>query len=116
MFILPVLGATLNVTFVNVYLDFTTTYTAVQNNQLDIIYTNPSIFSCLQTQNGVNAIASIQSLRPTAVAPYTPTPQSAFGGNFFALSSRTVRLRRADRELCRHALTHPRPARSPNRI
>ena len=74
----------------NVYLDFTTTYTAVQNNQLDFIYTNPSIFSCLQTQNGVNAIASIKSLRPTAMAPYTPTPQSAFGGNFFALSSRTV--------------------------
>jgi ABC-type phosphate/phosphonate transport system substrate-binding protein len=84
-----VLGASLNVTFVNVYLNFTTTYTAVQNKQLDFIYTNPSIFSCLETQNGVNAVASIQSLRPTAVAPYTPVPQSVFGGTFFALSNRT---------------------------
>jgi len=43
------LGASLNVTFVNVYLDFTTTYTAVQNNQLDFIYTNPSIFRYVES-------------------------------------------------------------------
>jgi hypothetical protein len=33
-----------------VYLDFTTTYTAVELNQLDFIYTNPSIYACLEAQ------------------------------------------------------------------
>ena len=79
----------LNKTFVVAYLDFTTTYSAVLQGQLDAVYTNPSIFACLEAQAGVNAIASIQTLRSAATAPYAKTPQSKFGANFFALSNRS---------------------------
>jgi serine/threonine protein kinase len=53
------------------------------------VYTNPSIFACLEAQYGSNAVASVQTLRPSPTPPYARTPQSRFGANFFTLSNRS---------------------------
>ena len=53
------------------------------------IYTNPSIFACLESQYSTAAIATIMNLRPSALPPYSAIPQAQFGANFFALANRT---------------------------
>ena len=53
------------------------------------MYTNPSIFACLEAQYGTNAVASVQTLRPSPTPLYARTPQSRFGANFFTLANRS---------------------------
>ena len=53
------------------------------------MYTNPSIYACLEAQYGVSAVASVQTLRPSPTFPYSKSPQSRFGANFFVLANRS---------------------------
>ena len=53
------------------------------------MYTNPSIYACLEAQYGVSAVASVQTLRPSPSPPYSKSPQSRFGANFFVLANRS---------------------------
>lgn len=69
------------------YLDFTTTYSAVENKEIDFIYTNPSVFACIENEFGVRAIVSIMQYRATASRVRVPLSQ--FGGTFFTRSDRT---------------------------
>lgn len=83
----------INKTFVHRYLDFSTTYSAVENNEIDFIYTNPSVFACLENEFGVRAIVSIMQYRATGTRAKVPLSQ--FGGTFFTRSNRTDLVRRA---------------------
>mmetsp|Transcript_23862 Transcript_23862/g.42288 ORF Transcript_23862/g.42288 Transcript_23862/m.42288 type:complete len:931 (-) Transcript_23862:188-2980(-) len=44
-------------------LGFTTTFSKVENSELDFIFTNPSAFSCLDSEFGVSAIVTLRNLR-----------------------------------------------------
>jgi hypothetical protein len=50
-------------TFELVPLDFSTTYTAVENQEVDFVHTNPSIFSCLEMEHGAHAITTQNNFR-----------------------------------------------------
>jgi hypothetical protein len=60
-----------------------TTDTAVSNRTIDFVYTNPSIFSCLEAEFGVTAIVSQLSLRQGVEL-------SEFGGIFFVRKSSNI--------------------------
>jgi hypothetical protein len=68
-------------TFELVPLDFSTTYTAVENQEVDFVYTNPSIFSCLEMEYGARAIISQNNLR-------LGEELYSFGGGIIARSDR----------------------------
>lgn len=38
-------------------------YTAVEEKRVDFVYTNPSVFSCLESEHGARAIVSQNNLR-----------------------------------------------------
>lgn len=79
--------AKVNKTFATRFLNFTTTYTAVADKEIDFIYTNPSVYSCLENEFGVRAIVSIVQLRQTGTRERIPLSQ--FGGTFFTRSTRS---------------------------
>ncbi|KAK3287743.1 hypothetical protein CYMTET_4760, partial [Cymbomonas tetramitiformis] len=56
-------GQEFNVTFELKYLNFDTTYTAVENSEIDMIFTNPSVYACVEREYGATPIASMLNLR-----------------------------------------------------
>jgi hypothetical protein len=62
-------------------LDFSSTYTAVEEQSIDFVYTNPSVFACLEAEFGAAAVTSQNNLRQG-------TELYEFGGTFIARSDR----------------------------
>jgi hypothetical protein len=62
-------------------LDIPTTYTAVERREVDFVYTNPSVFSCLESEFGARAIISQNNLRMGNELYY-------WGGSLITRSSR----------------------------
>lgn len=56
-------GTQFNLTFRLVYLDFFTTYQAVEQRQVDLVFTNPYIYACLEREFRVSAMVSLRSRR-----------------------------------------------------
>ena len=52
----------LNLTFRLVYLNFETTYKFAEQKKIDLVYTNPSIFACLENEFGASPLASLRNL------------------------------------------------------
>lgn len=46
-----------------VYLDFYSTYQAVQAREVDMVYTNPSIYACLEREYQASPIVSLRNRR-----------------------------------------------------
>jgi hypothetical protein len=53
------------------------------------VFTYPSVYTCVDAQFQVNAIATVQNLRRLPTPPYATVPLSHFGGVFFALANRS---------------------------
>mmetsp|Transcript_40289 Transcript_40289/g.75468 ORF Transcript_40289/g.75468 Transcript_40289/m.75468 type:complete len:726 (-) Transcript_40289:840-3017(-) len=56
-------GPAFGVTFKLVYLDFTTTYKAVERREVDMVYTNPSVYACLEREHRASPVASLRNRR-----------------------------------------------------
>lgn len=65
-----VVGPAFGVTFKLVYLDFTTTYEAVERRDVDMVYTNPSVYACLEREHRAAPIASLRNRRKVGDAFY----------------------------------------------
>ena len=51
----------LNLTFKLVYLNFETTYTFAQDKAIDLVFTNPSVYACLENEFGAAPVASLRN-------------------------------------------------------
>mmetsp|Transcript_51963 Transcript_51963/g.108521 ORF Transcript_51963/g.108521 Transcript_51963/m.108521 type:complete len:1378 (-) Transcript_51963:103-4236(-) len=51
-----------NITFKLVSLDFYSTFTMVEQNAIDFVYTNPSIYSCLESEFQLTSLATLRNL------------------------------------------------------
>eukprot|EP00959_Pyramimonas_sp_CCMP1952_P344097 7207004-Pyramimonas_sp.AAC.2 len=60
----------LNLTFKLVYMNFETTYQFVQNKEVDLVYTNPSVYACLENEFGAAPLASLRNLLKVGNATY----------------------------------------------
>ena len=69
--------------------DIDETVAAVAGNQLDFVFTYPSLYACFSAQFGARVIASVQSSRRLTTPPYAAVPLSFFGGVFFTLANRS---------------------------
>ncbi|GAB5363215.1 hypothetical protein AAMO2058_000864500 [Amorphochlora amoebiformis] len=69
------------ITFEIIPYNFSSIYTAVENKEVDFIFINPSIFSCMETEYGIAAILTIRSLRLNYEL-------DKFGGVFFTRADR----------------------------
>ena len=72
-----------------VALDIDESVAAVAGNQLDFVFTYPSLYTCFSAQFGSRVVASVQSSRRLTTPPYAAVPLSFFGGVFFTLANRS---------------------------
>mmetsp|Transcript_43464 Transcript_43464/g.82931 ORF Transcript_43464/g.82931 Transcript_43464/m.82931 type:complete len:377 (+) Transcript_43464:202-1332(+) len=56
-------GPKFGVTFRLKYLDFNTTYDAVEKREVDMVYTNPSVYACLEREYRASPIVSLRNRR-----------------------------------------------------
>eukprot|EP00959_Pyramimonas_sp_CCMP1952_P439024 9190995-Pyramimonas_sp.AAC.1 len=80
--------ATLNLTFELVYLDFTTTYDMVETKSIDMVYTDPSVYACLEREYiGTRPVASLLNRRTVGSDVYE---LSEFYGAFIVRSDSNI--------------------------
>eukprot|EP00240_Pyramimonas_obovata_P000077 CAMPEP_0118924910 /NCGR_PEP_ID=MMETSP1169-20130426/2840_1 /TAXON_ID=36882 /ORGANISM="Pyramimonas obovata, Strain CCMP722" /LENGTH=1153 /DNA_ID=CAMNT_0006866059 /DNA_START=133 /DNA_END=3590 /DNA_ORIENTATION=- len=77
----------LNLTFELVYLNFDTTYEMVENKQIDMVYTNPSVYACLEREYGAAPVASLLNRRKVGDRVYQ---LSKFFGTFIVRNDSTI--------------------------
>ena len=74
-------GARYNITFEAVPMNFEDTFDFVENRKIDFIYTNPSAFSCVESEFGVAPIVSLRNFRLGHTL-------NQFGGTIFTRAER----------------------------
>jgi two-component system sensor histidine kinase TtrS len=75
-------GKALNISFEAVPMNFAETFDLVGSKAIDFIYTNPSAFSCVESEYGVAPIVSLRNFRKGFTL-------NQFGGTIFTRSNRT---------------------------
>eukprot|EP00238_Polyblepharides_amylifera_P001073 CAMPEP_0196572604 /NCGR_PEP_ID=MMETSP1081-20130531/2618_1 /TAXON_ID=36882 /ORGANISM="Pyramimonas amylifera, Strain CCMP720" /LENGTH=1072 /DNA_ID=CAMNT_0041889967 /DNA_START=195 /DNA_END=3410 /DNA_ORIENTATION=- len=56
-------GRQFNITFRMIYLDFNTIYSAARNKDIDLMFSNPSIYACVEREHQASLVASLLNLR-----------------------------------------------------
>jgi len=69
-------------TFDMISLDFVTTYSLVESAEIDFVYTNPSIYSCIEWQYGSSSLATLRRKRQGQEL-------NSFGGIIFVRADNT---------------------------
>lgn len=57
------MGPEFGVTFKLVYLNFSSNFDAVEDRQVDLVLTNPSVFACLEREFRAHPVLSLRKLR-----------------------------------------------------
>eukprot|EP00241_Pyramimonas_parkeae_P007777 CAMPEP_0114267824 /NCGR_PEP_ID=MMETSP0058-20121206/25555_1 /TAXON_ID=36894 /ORGANISM="Pyramimonas parkeae, CCMP726" /LENGTH=147 /DNA_ID=CAMNT_0001385809 /DNA_START=293 /DNA_END=733 /DNA_ORIENTATION=+ len=65
-----VVGPKFGVTFKLVNLNFITTYKAVERREVDMVYTNPSVYACLEREYSATPIVSLRNRRKVGTKFY----------------------------------------------
>ena len=77
----------LNLTFELVYLNFDTTYELVESRGIDMVYTNPSVYACLEREYGAAPVASLLNRRKVGEQVFE---LSEFYGTFIVRANSSI--------------------------
>lgn len=81
------MGPKFGVTFQLVYLDFVTTYKAVERREIDMVFTNPSVYACLEREFSAAPIVSLRNRRKVGQIFYE---LDHFYGTIFVRSNSSI--------------------------